>query len=274
LAELPVPPAQLFVIGSLPPPDQPVVAVVGSRRPSVEALRFARELARDLARNGVAIVSGGARGIDAAAHEGALLAGGCTVAVLAGDVTRPEPASNRALFRQICREGGAVVAEHARLPEHRGAFVTRNRLVAAWARAVVVVEARLRSGTRSTARVAAQLQRPVYAVPWSPFHAPGAGGLRLLEQGAKVLVRSDLLLKDLGLAVPPSAARSVSAELSDTAQRVLRALSLHQGASAEALVQTLGLQLPSLLRELAKLELEGIVELAGAGRYRVCVRCV
>lgn len=270
-SDLPDPPAQLYVIGSLPSPELPCVAVVGSRRPSVEALRFTRDLAAELAAAGVVVVSGGACGIDAAAHEGAVAAGGRTVAVLAGDVLRPGPAVNRALFRRICTEGGALVAEHADLPKHGGAFIARNRLIAAWASAVVVVEARLRSGTRSTALCARRLGRLLFAVPWSPYHAPGAGCLRLISEGAVLLSDATPVLSHVGRATAAAPGTvTLGARLTPSDRRLLGALARCEGASLESLVEMLALPLPVLLRELSRLELEGLVESGGSGRYRVC----
>lgn len=170
-------------------PDRPAVAVVGSRASTGYGERVAFDLAEGLVRRGATVVSGGAYGIDAAAHRGAILAGGPTVVVLAGGVDRSYPAGNARLFEEALATGGAVVSEvpPGALPT-KSRFLQRNRLIAAVAGATVVVEAAWRSGALSTAHHAADLLRPVGAVPGPVTSAASAGCHRLLREGAAVCV--------------------------------------------------------------------------------------
>lgn len=259
------PPAQLFVDGALPPPDAPRVALVGARRATAAGRDVAARLARELATAGVVVVSGGALGIDAAAHEGALEGGGRTLVVLPTSLEVPYPRSNARLFRRVVEAGGACLAEHdASAPVGRWRFVERNRLVAALSDAVVVIEARAQSGTAATASVARQLGRPLGAVPWRLADEGGAGCLALLREGARVVASAEDV-RDLIPAHrrPPP----LSAAVLDP--RSLRGLLTARGPStAAALAEACGRPVVDVLRELTELELSGQVAPAAGGRFR------
>lgn len=184
-SDLTDPPAQLFVAGQLPE-HRDAVAIVGTRFAHEDGLRFARELAGELASQGLVIVSGGAAGIDSAAHLGALAAGGATVAVLATGLIDAYPKHNARLFGQIAQSGALVCESQRRVTGQGWLFLRRNRLIAALARAVVVVQAPHRSGALSTARIAIGLKRRVFAVPSAPWDARGTGCLQLLKTGAAI----------------------------------------------------------------------------------------
>ncbi|MFW6023278.1 MAG: DNA-processing protein DprA, partial [Myxococcota bacterium] len=188
LGDLRDPPPVLHVAGD-PPPWPRAVAIVGTRRADDDALEFTHRLAGELARAGCTVLSGGARGIDAAAHEGALEQGGCTVAVLATGLQRAYPPQNAGLLAEVARRG-ALVSETADCEPHRGRFLGRNRLIAALARVVVVVQAPYKSGALSTAAHARRLGRPLLAVPASPWDIRGEGSLALLAQGAGICTRA------------------------------------------------------------------------------------
>jgi DNA processing protein len=186
LAELRQPPARLHVAGELPELTR-AVAVVGTRFVDEDARAFARKLGRQLAAAGCVVVSGGAAGIDAAAHQGALDAGGATVAVLATGVLQAFPAENAQLFAQIARSGALLSEfEGPGSPRAGWVFLKRNRLVAALAPAVVIVQAPARSGALSTARWAKLLKRRLFAVPAAPWDVRGTGCLQLLLEGAEI----------------------------------------------------------------------------------------
>lgn len=193
------PPRQMYALGPTPL-ERRRVAIVGSRDADAYGLAVARHLGSYLGFAGAVVVSGGARGVDAAAHEGALEAGAPTWAVLAGGVDCPSPRSNAELFARIVSSGGALLSErppNAR-PE-RWAFVARNRLVAAIADAVVVVSAEAKSGALHTARFAAQQGRAVFAVPGDITASCSVGCNALIAGGlARILVHPDQLLGDLG----------------------------------------------------------------------------
>lgn len=187
----PLAPLCLWVRSSVPLGDlaRRSAAVVGARAATPYGERVATDLGAGLADRGVTVVSGGAFGIDVAAHRGALVAGGPTVALLAGGVDRPSPEGNRHVLERLLDEGGALVAESPPgTPPTRSRFLHRNRLIAALAGATVVVEAAWRSGALSTAARAADLLRPVGAVPGPVTSMASAGCHRLLRDGAAVCV--------------------------------------------------------------------------------------
>lgn len=208
------PPKRVWVRGALP--SGPGAAIVGTRRASSEALAFTERLARELARAGVAIVSGGADGIDAAAHRGALEGEGATVVVHGTSLEKLFPPRNRRLFTQILERGGAWLSETPiGEPTFRARFLKRNRIIAALADLVIVVQAPARSGALSTARFARSLGVPVLAVPSAPWDPRGEGTLALLADGARMCRGPADVIELLGLpgvpidppaAPPPSSA--------------------------------------------------------------------
>jgi DNA processing protein len=185
LADLRDSPTELFIAGSLPVSRQSV-AIVGTRYADEDGLQFARQLARELSRAGAVIVSGGAAGIDSAAHLGALDAGGKTVAVLATGLIDAYPKQNASLFATIAETGALVCETEVRRANGGWIFLRRNRLIAALAQTVVVVQAPYRSGALATARVARLLKRRVFAVPSAPWNVRGTGCLELLRSGAEI----------------------------------------------------------------------------------------
>jgi len=185
LTDLPDPPAQLLVRGTRPS-FRSAVAIVGTRYASEDGLAFARKLARTLSAAGIVVVSGGAAGIDSAAHLGALDGGTPTGAVLATGLIDAYPKQNTKLFAAVARNG-VLMCEHDRKPQARGwIFLRRNRLIAALAQALVVVQAPVRSGALATARLAIGLKRRVFAVPSAPWDPRGTGCLQLLRRGAEI----------------------------------------------------------------------------------------
>ncbi len=198
LEHLDAPPATLWLRGQLPPPDAPCVAVVGSRRATPGGMLTARDIAADLAATGVVVVSGMARGIDAAAHRGALQGHGATVAVLGCGIDVCYPSEHGELRDQISAHGCVVSEDGGTEPPLGWRFPLRNRLIAALAEAVVVVEATARSGALSTARWAADLGREVLAVPGSIRSPSSAGTNFLIRDG----VRPYLGIADLFEAAP------------------------------------------------------------------------
>lgn len=196
LADLEAPPERMFLRGDLP--RGPAVAIVGTRHPSPRAARFAYDLGQHLAEAGVAVISGGAKGIDTEAHRGALAAGGVTVVVAPAGFDRPFPEQNGELFRRVVERGGAYLSlMEASGAATRGGFFARNACLVALSHVVAVVEAPLRSGARNAAAVARRLGRPLYVMPASPWHAKGRGCLAELRLGARPLCSVKDLLKAL-----------------------------------------------------------------------------
>jgi DNA processing protein len=265
-------PGGLWVAGSLAGLAAPAVAVVGTRAPSEDGRQLARQLAADLGRAGVCVISGLATGIDAAAHEGALDAGAPTIGVLGGGHDRFFPPRNAELGRRMIAAGGAVVSPyppgHPALPHQ---FLARNAVVAALADAVVVVEAAARSGALNTASWAADRSIPVLAMPGDVGRPKVAGCLALIRDGATLARHADDVLAALGR--PPAAAagpprrRAGGPPPGGLAARLLEALDAGP-ATAATLVEGSG-ALPALaLAALGELLASGEIAEGGDGRFR------
>lgn len=211
LATLPDAPPVLSMLGEVEALSRPGVAIVGARAASLNGRHLAEGFARDLAGRGYGIVSGLARGIDTAAHLGALAAeNGVTVAVMAGGVDHVYPRENEALHRRIVESGGAVIAETALGVEPTARhFPRRNRIVSGLALGVVVVEAAAKSGSLITARLAAEQGREVFAVPGSPLDPRCSGCNGLIRDGAWLTETVQDIVANLPQAVAPPAVRSI-----------------------------------------------------------------
>jgi DNA processing protein len=208
LRELPDPPTVLFYRGTLPDPERPLAAVVGTRSASAEALSQAYAFGRDFVRSGVPVVSGLALGIDAMAHRGAVEAGGPTIAVLGSGLDRVYPASNRGLARRVVEGGGALVGEYAPgTPPLRFHFPARNRIIAGLARALVVVEAPERSGALISAEFALEGGRDLWVGSTGTASLRGGGTRRLTAEGAPVAASAADVLAGWGRAASPPAER-------------------------------------------------------------------
>lgn len=191
------------------------VAIVGARNASAGARVIAERLARDLADAGIAVVSGLARGVDTAAHEGALAEGGVTIAAVAGGLDRPYPPQNAALQGRIAADGAVVAEAPLGTAAMAKLFPRRNRIVAGLSLATVVVEAALKSGSLITARLALEAGRELFAVPGSPLDPRARGSNDLLRQGAILVETAADILAALpeGLGgAPPGATRAVAAQ--------------------------------------------------------------
>ncbi|MEX0991382.1 MAG: DNA-processing protein DprA [Actinomycetota bacterium] len=266
---LPDPPAALFVRGT--PLDQllPGVAVVGSRSGSSLGRDIARALGRGLAASGITVVSGAARGIDGASHEGALLVeGGGTVAVLGSGIDVAYPQRNAGLLARI-EASGAIVSEYPPgVPAEPRRFPARNRLIAAAGIALVIIEGAAGSGTLITCDHALGLGRPVYAVP-GPVNSPlSEVPLKLIRDGATMIRGADDLLLDLGLAGEGSDGQLAIAGLTSVEEAVLAQLA--GPTLPEHVARELELTVADVVPVLMQLELRGVVRAAG-GRYERCL---
>lgn len=188
--ELVSPPIGLIVKGNLEVLSNPSLAIVGTRNPTPYGVRIAGDFAAGFVDREWDIVSGGAYGIDSAAHRGALVAEGRTIAVIASGIDLHYPSGNTRLFDEICENGAIVTEVKPGVPALPHRFLTRNRLIAALSQATLVVEAAFRSGSLRTARDAAELMRPVMAIP-GPINSPSSEGChRLIGERAAELVTS------------------------------------------------------------------------------------
>lgn len=199
LAEIYDPPLLLFARGNLPADQEPYVALVGTRRASPYGLRMAEKLARELAVRGITVVSGMAMGIDAAAHRGALEAGGRTVAVLGCGVNVVYPPQNAELMQDIIARGAVVSQFPMDMKPSKGHFPYRNRIISGMSLGTVVIEAPLTSGALITARQAAEQGREVFAVPGQAGTRNAEGPHALIREGAKLVERVEDILVELEL---------------------------------------------------------------------------
>lgn len=264
LRELPDPPSVVFAIGNLELLRAPCIAIVGTRRATSYGERVTAEIAAALARAGATIVSGMARGIDGVAHRAALAAGGATAAVLGTGVDVAYPVAHRWLHEQIAASGLLLSEE---LPGDRangGSFPRRNRLIAALARATIVVEAPHRSGALITARDALDLNRDVAAVP-GPIDVPqNAGTNQLLRDGAIMIADVADALALAGLSAPVARRAAL---LDATLLAVWNALDA-PAPDLDALSARAELPARRCLAAVTALELQGAIECALTGEIR------
>jgi len=258
------PPPVLWVRGSLVDGEgEKAVAVVGARAATGLGLAFARAVSRDLAAAGLTVVSGLARGIDTYAHRGALDAGGRTVAVLGSGLDRLYPEENAAIARQIEKDGAVVSEFPLGTGPWKQNFPRRNRVIAGWGSAVVVVEAGGKSGALSTARAALDEGREVMAVPGHPSQPNAEGTNGLLRDGAALVRGASDVLSELGIPAGPEMPVGVAGGAS--ADAVLSALPPGDAASIDEIQARCGVAVPALVARLAELEVAGeVVRLSGA----------
>ena len=275
LAEVPDPPPALFVGGRLP--EEPAVAVVGSRKASATALDAARTLGRALGERGVCVVSGLALGVDAAAHGGAVEAGGPTVGVLGCGIDGVYPRSNRELFGLV-REAGGIISEYGLgEPPLRWRFPARNRVISGLSGCVVVVEAPEKSGSLITARHATDAGRDVWAVPGPIRFEECRGSNRLLADGAGVLwdidefadsvsppAQEPLGLKADGGVGPGDS--SVDPKLPEHERAALMGVGF-EPTGVDTIAGRSGVGMRELLSALALLELKGYVRRDAGGSF-------
>ncbi|UOY01539.1 DNA-processing protein DprA [Blastococcus sp. PRF04-17] len=274
-----VPPVALWVRGG-PRLDELVdrsVAIVGSRASSAYGEHVAAELGHQLGERGWTVVSGGAYGIDAAAHRGALAAEAPTVAVLACGVDRPYPAGNGALLNRVADAGLLVSEWPPGAAPHQHRFLVRNRLIAGLTRGTVIVEAAARSGATATAKRAAKLGRRVMVVPGPVTSAMSVGCHELLREEsadgqsvARLVASAAHVLEEVGavgadLAEPSPRPTGPRDGLSDLAVRVLDACPVRIGVGPERLAAVAGCEVLEVLRVLPALELAELVQWTGSG---------
>lgn len=260
LSAIPDPPERLRVRGGLGPPGERRVALVGSRQADPYGLEIAVGMAKELALTGVCVVSGGAEGIDAAAHRGALEAKGRTIAVLGTGVDLAYPAGHRSLFERILASGGALVSEYEDgMPAAPWTFPRRNRIVSGLSEAVVVVRAGRRSGALITAGCARRQGVPVFAVPGDVREEGSAGPTSLLRGGAKVAASARDVLESLGLAGQLALPVGEEPELDGDEAALFGALG-RVPRHADEIARAAGVPASAALSALLVLELRGLCE--------------
>ena len=251
LAEIPNPPAVLWVRGDLSICEKTVVAIVGARAASREGVEAAGVIAADLARAGIVVASGLARGIDAAAHAGALDGGGTTIAVLGTGIDRVYPQEHELLFERIAAKGLLLTEFPPGSLPYPGHFPRRNRIISGLSRAVLVVEAAEKSGSLVTARMAADQGRDVMAMPGLTAGGRNRGAHALLRDGAKLVESAVDILQELGIGH-----RGIAGEIPETVEFTV------DDVAAELKI------LPGeALARLLEWELTGEIRRIGSGRF-------
>lgn len=262
-------PQTLFYIGRLPATRQPTVAIVGSRKPTSYGREVTYEIAHQLARRGVVIVSGLALGIDAVAHQAALDAGGTTIAVLANGLDQITPRSNRQLGIDIVASGGAIVSEYSvgiePLLHH---FLARNRIVSGLADILVITEAASRSGTLNTASHALSQGKDVCVVPGNITSAMSAGCNNLLKQGAAPVTAVEDILTMLDLHEKTS---QVPLPLGDTGleQQVIDAIASGLRDGSEIMATIDNITAAEFSAALTMLEVKGDIKPLSGNKWRL-----
>lgn len=281
-------PPLLFLRGNAALLGLPQVAMVGSRHPSHGGLAEARTFAAELARAGLVITSGLASGIDGAAHQGALHAGGHTIAVLGTGADRSYPREHRRLHDEITGSGSLLVSEYLPgTPPLAPHFPRRNRIISGLSLGVLVVEAAPESGSLITARLAAEQGRPVWALPGSRHHPQARGCLQLIREGATLVTATKHILEDLpalmgylreqlslavddmAVSAPAPAMTAVSAPALDSAARALLGLLGQHVRHADWLIALSGQSPAQVLRSLSQLEMAGLVVSVPGGYERL-----
>ncbi|MBK1830165.1 DNA-protecting protein DprA [Verrucomicrobiaceae bacterium R5-34] len=268
------PPLVLYVWGSILEIDRHALAIVGSRKTSHYGTQTARQFAFQLASSGMTIVSGLARGIDSHAHEGAIAAkNGRTIAVIGSGLGQIYPPENMALAERIADGRGAVVSEFPlNTSPSKKTFPMRNRIVAAWSQAVVVVECPEWSGARITANLAGEMGKTIYAVPGQIDRPTSAGCNALIREGATLVTGGHDILDDISTlplreASHPQETPTVSLpSLTGAEQKIYAALE-NESLLMDDILTATGLPLPEINATLLKLEIMGLVKQMGGSRF-------
>ena len=267
LKEIDSSPPVLYVRGSLLPDDECCIAIVGTRRASAYGRQSAEELAGDLARNGITIVSGLARGIDTVAHEASLQAGGRTIAVSACGLDMVYPSSNAALARRVI-EQGALISEFPLGATPRAEhFPLRNRIISGMSLGVLVVEAGERSGALITAHQAAEQNREVFAIPGNIFSSSSKGTNNLIQEGAKLVRNCSDIFEELNLSVVAEQLEMKEViPASDVESQLLSYLS-SEGTYIDEICHRSGLPISAVSGIITMLELKGLAKQVGNATY-------
>ena len=269
LREISAPPPVLYVKGTITEEDAWAVAVIGTRRASVYGREVTRRLTAALARSGVTVVSGMARGIDGDAHRAALKAGGRTIAVLGCGIDRVYPPEHRRLAGEIIARG-ALVSDYplGTRPEGKN-FPPRNRIISGLSMGVLVVEAGMRSGALITADYAAEQGRDVFAVPGSILTHGSTGVNALIQDGAKVVLGPEDILEELNLTMVAEQTEARQVLPADETEAALLTHLSAEPTHVDELQQQMGLPIAQVTSTLALMELKGMVRQMGGMKYVV-----
>jgi DNA processing protein len=267
LNEIPQPPPVLYVRGALLAEDAWAVAVVGTRRITSYGKQVTEEIASNLARSGITIVSGLAHGVDTAAHQAALQAGGRTLAVLGSGVDRIYPPENRRLAEQLIQQG-ALLSDYAPgTPPDSANFPPRNRIISGLARAVIIVEAGKSSGALITAAFAAEQGREVFAVPGGIYAPQSVGANLLIQQGARPYLNYQDVLEILNLAQVSEHREARAVLPADALEAQLYAVLSNEPLHVDEIRMETDLPIEKVSAALVMMELKGLVRQVGGMQY-------
>lgn len=264
LREIPAAPQKLYLKGEIPPYTLGV-AIVGTRKPTAYGRQITKALAEKLAEKGALIISGLAHGVDGIAHQGALHAGGTTIAVLPAGLDTVYPSAHQHLSDQIIATGGALVSEYAPgTPPLQYRFLERNRIVSGLSDIVIVTEAAARSGTANTVSHALEQGRDVYAVPGPITSAMSAGCNQLIAQGAAPITNIDGFVEQLF----PKTRKKQATLLAHTPEEQLVLSLIDAGVvDGDELHQKSGLETTTFSQTITMLEIRGVIRPLGANRW-------
>lgn len=271
LKEIPGVPKKLFYIGDGNAWKIPLIAIVGTRKASYEGRELAKRIASEISGYGVGIVSGLALGVDCAAHEGALIKNGITIAVLANGLDTIYPRQHEKIAEKILSTGGAIISEYpSGSPALPHQFLERNRIISGLALATIVIEAPKRSGSIATARNAMEQGREVFIFPGPSNHQNYRGSHELIRAGARLVSSFEDIKEDLSslfekydnsFEVSEEGDIKIPEKYGDDAKKVLRAIQNIGGiASTDEIISSSGLEAPNALSTIALLVIEGILE--------------
>jgi DNA processing protein len=269
LREIYGPPPVLYLRGTLLPEDQWAVAIVGTRRATAYGKQAARMLAHDLAQNGVTVVSGLARGIDAEAHQGALEAGGRTIAVMGCGLDRVYPPEHRHLAHRIAEHGALVGDYPVGTPPDARNFPPRNRIISGLSKGVLVVEAGAKSGALITVEFAGEQGRDVFAVPGNIVSRNSIGCNRLIQNGAKMVLGVQDILEELNMTMIEQQAEVRATVPTNETEAHLLELVSDQPLHVDEICRQSKLPVHQVSSTLAMMELKGLVRQVGGMQYVV-----
>jgi DNA processing protein len=261
------PPPVLYQQGMLATADEWSVAVVGTRRATVYGKEAARYIAGELARAGVTVVSGLARGIDTVAHQAALDAGGRTIAVLGSGVDVVYPAENRRLMQRIVEQGALLSEYTLGAPPEASNFPPRNRIISGLSLGVVIVEAGERSGALITADYAAEHGREVFAAPGNMFNKSSKGCNRLIQQGAKLVLDIKDVLEELNLNMVAQQLELQAVVPENETESLLLSFLSSEPLHVDEIIRQAALPVSEVSSALALMELKGLVRQVGGMNY-------
>ena len=258
------PPKSLYAIGEIP--DLPMIAIVGTRKPTDYGRQISYQLSSQLAKAGFCVVSGMALGVDAIVHKAAIEAGGKTIAVLGSGLDKPYPISNHGIYKEIASGAGAVISEYPLGTQaYKQNFPARNRIIAGLSLATIVTEADAKSGSLITANFALQANRTVMAVPGNISSPRSAGPNNLIKNGAQLITNIADVLAILGLQLPSMVTAKPRADSREEA-RIMEQLA-DRSLTTEQLIELTEIDAINIASIISLMEITGKIRNLGAGSW-------